>query len=106
MLSFYSKYLENAVNEIAKLPGIGKRTALRLTLHLIKTPAEEVQLLTDSISRLKTSLYYCKECYNISDKECCEICQHPKRNKQIICVVQDIRDIIAIENTHQYGGVY
>ncbi|MEG2070470.1 MAG: recombination mediator RecR [Bacteroidales bacterium] len=106
MLSFYSKYLENAVNEIAKLPGIGKRTALRLTLHLIKTPAEEVQLLTDSISRLKTSLYYCKECYNISDKECCEICQHPERNKQIICVVQDIRDIIAIENTHQYGGVY
>jgi recombination protein RecR len=106
MLSIYSKNLENAVNEIAKLPGIGKRTALRLALHLLKTDAEEVSCLTDRINKLKTDIFFCKKCYNISDSEVCDICANPKRDPSIICVVQDIRDIIAIENTHQYQGVY
>ena len=102
----YSKNLENAVNEIAKLPGIGRRTALRLALHLMKTEAEDVTLLTDRINRLKTDVFYCKKCYNISDSEICDICANPKRDTTTICVVQDIRDVIAIENTNQYQGVY
>ncbi len=106
MLSLYSKHLENAVNEIAKLPGIGRRTALRLALHLLKTETEDVSRLTDRINKLKTDIYFCKKCYNISDYEVCDICNNPKRDATQICVVQDIRDIIAIENTHQYAGVY
>lgn len=102
----YSKNLENAVNEIAKLPGIGRRTALRLALHLMKTETEDVTLLTDRINRLKTDVFYCKKCYNISDSEICDICANPKRDTTTICVVQDIRDVIAIENTNQYQGVY
>lgn len=106
MLSIYSKNLENAVNEISKLPGIGKRTALRLALHLIKTEKEDVSLLTDRINKLKTDVCYCQRCYNLSDNETCDICANPKRNAHIICVVQDIRDVIAVENTNQYSGVY
>ncbi len=106
MLAFFSKYLENAVNEIAKLPGIGKRTALRLTLHLVKADKLEVAALTSSINNLKEHLCYCKNCFNLSDKELCEICENPKRDHSVICVVQDIRDVIAIENTNQYSGVY
>lgn len=102
----YSKNLENAVNEIAKLPGIGRRTALRLALHLMKTETEDVTLLTDRINRLKTDVFYCKKCYNISDSEICDICANPKRDTTTICVVQDIRDVIAIENTNQFTGVY
>ncbi|MBR4135930.1 MAG: recombination protein RecR [Bacteroidales bacterium] len=106
MLSIYSKNLENAVNEIAKLPGIGKRTALRLALHLLKTEEEDVSRLTDRINKLKTDIFFCKKCYNVSDAEICDICANPKRDPSVICVVQDIRDIIALENTHQYHGVY
>lgn len=106
MLSIYSKNLENAVNEIAKLPGIGKRTALRLALYLMKAEKEDVLTLTDRINKLKTEVFLCKECYNISDSEVCEICSNPKRDKSIICVVQDIRDVIAVENTNQFHGVY
>lgn len=106
MLSIYSKHLENAVNEIAKLPGIGKRTALRLALHLIKSEPEDVQLLADRIVKLKTDVCCCKECYNISDNELCDICANPKRDEHLICVVQDIRDVIAIENTNQFNGRY
>lgn len=106
MLSIYSKNLENAVNEIAKLPGIGKRTALRLALHLIKTDKEDVALLTERINKLKTDVCYCKNCFNLSDNETCDICLNPKRDAATICVVQDIRDVIAIENTNQYGGLY
>ncbi len=102
----YSKNLENAVNEIAKLPGIGRRTALRLALHLMKAETEDVTLLTDRINRLKTDVFYCKKCYNISDSEICDICANPKRDTTTICVVQDIRDVIAIENTNQFQGVY
>ncbi len=106
MLEIYSKNLENAINEIAKLPGIGKRTALRLALHLIKSEQEEVFLLTDRIRKLKTDVCCCKQCFNISDDELCDICANPKRDATTICVVQDIRDVIAIENTNQYHGVY
>lgn len=106
MLEFFSKHLENAVNEIAKLPGIGKRTALRLTLHLVKADKTEVSALTSAIDNLKEHLCYCKNCFNLSDKEICDICENPKRDHATICVVQDIRDVIAIENTNQYAGVY
>ena len=102
----YSKVLENAVNEISKLPGVGKRSALRLALYLTKADIKDVILLTDSIQKLKTDLKICKNCYNLSDEEYCTICQNPKRDTTILCVVQDIRDVIAIENTNQYKGVY
>jgi recombination protein RecR len=106
MLIQYSKILENAVNEIAKLPGIGKRSALRLALYLTKTEQNELLLLTESLMKLKTDLHICKVCYNLSDEDTCEICKNPKRDQSIICVVQDIRDVIAIENTNQYHGLY
>lgn len=106
MLASFSKYLENAVNEIAKLPGIGRRTALRLALHLVKADKTEVNTLTAAIDNLKENLCYCKECFNLSDKGTCDICANPQRNHSIICVVQDIRDVIAIENTNQFSGVY
>lgn len=106
MLEVYSKNLENAVNEIAKLPGIGKRTALRLALHLIKSEKEDVTLLTERINKLKTDVCCCKQCFNISDDELCDICANTKRDPKTICVVQDIRDVIAIENTNQFKGVY
>jgi len=106
MLTHYSKILENAVNEIAKLPGIGRRTALRLALHLVNAEKTEVALLTNALSELKSSLKICQHCFAISDNEICDICANPKRNSAIICVVQDIRDMIAIENTSQFTGVY
>jgi recombination protein RecR len=106
MLTNYSKILDNAVNEIAKLPGIGRRTALRLALHLVNAENFDVEMLTNTISELKTSLKICKQCFALSDGEICDICANPKRNEKLICVVQDIRDVIAIENTSQFTGVY
>jgi recombination protein RecR len=106
MQDYSSKLLENAVNQIAKLPGIGKKTAVRLALHLLKQSAEDVSAFTSAISELRNEVFYCKDCHNISDSEQCEICRNPKRNKSLICVVQDIRDVIAIENTHAYNGIY
>jgi len=106
MLAHYSKILENAVNEIAKLPGIGRRTAIRLALHLVNSETLEVETLANALKELKTSLKICKQCFAVSDDEICEICKNQKRNNSIICVVQDIRDMIAIENTSQYNGVY
>jgi len=103
---FYSKYIENAVNEISKLPGIGRRTALRLVLHLIKERVEDVCAFTESITNLKSKLFFCKKCFNFSDETYCEICRQIKRDASIICVVQDVRDLIAIENTAQYNGLY
>jgi recombination protein RecR len=103
---FYSKYLENTVNEIAKLPGIGKRTALRLALHLIKEREENVHALTESIENLKSKVFLCQRCFNLSDETYCEICRQTKRDSSVICVVQDVRDLIAIENTAQYRGLY
>jgi recombination protein RecR len=106
MLIHYSKILENAVNEIAKLPGIGRRTALRLALHLVNTETIEVETLSHALTELKSSLKICKLCFAISDDDICDICANQKRNANVICVVQDIRDMIAIENTSQFNGVY
>ena len=106
MLTNYSKHFENAISEIAKLPGIGKRTALRLALHITKMEEEEVKAFTEAVAGLKSKVMRCSKCYNLSDTEICEICLQPKRNSALICVVQDIRDLIAIENTSQYSGLY
>ncbi|MDL2309093.1 recombination mediator RecR [Bacteroidales bacterium OttesenSCG-928-B11] len=106
MFTSYSKYLDQAINEIAKLPGIGKRTALRLALHINKLEDDDARILSESILNLKTKIVKCSVCHNISDDAICEICRQPKRNTQTICVVQDIRDLIAIENTAQYSGLY
>ncbi|MFI5220085.1 MAG: recombination mediator RecR [Bacteroidia bacterium] len=106
MNSYSSKLLEDAVNEFAKLPGIGRKTALRLVLSLLKRPEDEVRHFGNTIIRLRTAINYCKSCYNISETEICNICADKKRDAGLICVVEDIRDVIAIENTSQYRGLY
>jgi recombination protein RecR len=106
MLQNYSKYLEEAVNEIAKLPGIGRRTALRLALFITKNDEMAVDSFCEAIAKLKTHLTVCRHCFNLSDSEICTICANPKRDQSILCVVQDIRDVIAIENTRQFQGLY
>ena len=105
-MNFSSKLLENAVEEFGRLPGVGKKTALRLVLHLLKQQDVEVTRFTQSLNLLKEKIQYCKACYNISDDEVCEICLSVKRDKSTICVVEDTRDVMAIENTNQYQGVY
>jgi recombination protein RecR len=103
---FSSSLLENAVNEFARLPGIGKKTALRMVLHLLKTNPEEVQLFSDTIARMRKEIKFCRRCHNISDKDLCNICDNPSRKNELICVVENIRDVIAIESTQQYNGLY
>lgn len=105
-MNFSSKLLENAVNEFSKLPGVGQKTALRLVLHLLNLPAAEVEQFSSSLSRLKNEIRYCTDCRNISDFPLCEICSSVKRDKSIICIVEDTRDVMAIEGTGQYNGVY
>ncbi len=105
-MEFSSKILENAVNEIAQLPGIGKRTALRLALHLLKQPKEQTLFLSSSLTTMREDIKFCENCHNISDVVICEICNNPNRNKQVICIVEDIRDVMAIENTGQFQGIY
>jgi recombination protein RecR len=105
-MSFSSSLLEQVVHEFSKLPGIGKKTALRLALHLVNTPAAEVQQLSDALINMRNEMKFCKQCHNISDHELCNICNNPMRKKQVICVVESIRDVIAIENTQQYSGSY
>ena len=105
-MDFSSKLLENAVQEIAQLPGIGKRTALRLALHLLKQPVDHTQSLSNALTTLREGVIFCENCHNLSDAITCEICASPKRNKSLICVVEDIRDVMAIENTGQYNGLY
>ena len=105
-MDFSSKLLENAVQEIAQLPGIGRRTALRLALHLLKQPVEHTQSLAKALTSLREGIIFCDRCHNLSDAPTCEICSSPKRNKSILCVVEDIRDVMAIENTGQYNGLY
>ena len=106
MYNFPSKLVENAVNELAKLPGIGKKTALRLVLHLLKQDTINTDVLGESIIKLRRNITYCKVCHNISDTDTCLVCSDTKRDRSIICVVEDIRDVMAIENTNQYKGVY
>ncbi len=103
---FSSSLLENAVNEFAKLPGIGKKTALRLVLHLIKQSEQEVDFFSSSIAKMRAEIKFCKKCYNISDTELCNICSNRTRGNDIICVVENIRDVIAIESTQQFNGLY
>lgn len=101
-----SKLLEKAVAEIAQLPGIGKRTALRLALHLLKQPAEQTHLLTAALQKMRDEIQFCRQCHNISDVEVCEICANGLRDRSVICVVEDIRDVMAIENTNLFKGIY
>ncbi|WP_339839108.1 recombination mediator RecR [uncultured Flavobacterium sp.] len=101
-----SKKLEKAVNEMAQLPGIGKRTALRLVLHLLKQPKEQTQFLTEALQHMRLEIKFCNNCNTLSDNDVCDICLNPKRDKTIICVVEDIRDVMAIENTGLYKGLY
>mgnify|MGYP003386933273 CR=1 FL=1 len=105
-MDFSSKLLENAVNEVSRLPGIGKRTALRLVLHLLKQPKENTSYLSEALLHLRNDVESCQKCHNISDTVLCDICKNPKRNSSIICVVEDIRDVMAIESTSQYNGLY
>lgn len=105
-MDFSSKLLENAVYEISQLPGIGKRTALRLVLHLLKQPGEQTERLSGALTALRNNVKFCISCHNISDVELCEICASPKRDESIVCVVEDIRDVMAIENTDQFKGLY
>ncbi len=105
-MEFSSRLLENAVYEISQLPGIGKRTALRLALHLLKQPQEQTARLSIALENLRNKIKFCSSCHNISDLALCEICSNPKRDHTIVCVVEDIRDVMAIENTGQYRGLY
>ena len=105
-MDFSSKILENAVNEVSRLPGIGKRTALRLVLHLLKQPKENTSYLSEALLHLRNDVKSCENCHNISDTVLCDICNNPKRNEEIVCVVEDIRDVMAIESTSQFKGLY
>jgi recombination protein RecR len=105
-MEFSSKLLENAVNEMSQLPGIGKRTALRLVLHMLRQPKEQTLDFTKALSTMRTEIKFCKSCHNISDTDVCEICSNPNRNENIVCVVEDIRDVMAIENTSSFKGLY
>jgi len=104
--TFSSKLLQAAVEEFSRLPGIGKKTALRLVLFLLKQEPDSVARFSEAIARLRREVVYCSQCFNISDQETCEICRSPRRDTSIICVVEDLRDVIAIENTGQYHGLY
>ena len=106
MSNFSSKILESAVQEFSRLPGIGKRSALRLVLHLLKVPASDAERFGQTILRLREEIVYCRICKNISDREICSICSDSRREDSVICVVEDVRDIIAIENTNQFRGKY
>ncbi len=103
---FPSKLIENAVIEISRLPGIGKKSALRLVLHLLKKDTKQSQDLADAILNMRSKVSYCKQCFNISDNELCDICSSHKRDASIICIVEDLPDVLAIENTSQYFGLY
>ncbi|MGY6742194.1 MAG: recombination mediator RecR [Cecembia sp.] len=105
-MNFPSKLIENAVNEISKLPGIGKKTALRLALHLLKQKESFTEELSSALLALRKEVKYCSTCFNISDQEICSVCSSPRRDKSIICVIEDIPDVLAIENTSQYNGLY
>jgi recombination protein RecR len=105
-MNFSSKLLEDAVAEFAKLPGVGPKTALRLALHMLKQDKTDVDRFSHSISKLRNEIQFCQVCLNISDSNVCQICSSQKRDHGLICVVEDTRDVMAIENTNQYNGVY
>ena len=101
-----SKLLDQAVNELAKLPGVGKRTALRLAIHLLRREREDVALLAESLQHFRNDIRYCKYCNNLSDEEVCPICADPRRDRTTVCVVEHVKDVISVENTRQYNGMY
>jgi recombination protein RecR len=105
-MQFSSDLLENAVNEFARLPGIGKKTALRLVLHLLRMEASAVQGFGEALTRMRQEIKFCQRCYNVADADICSICSNSLRKQEMICVVESIRDVIAIESTQQYNGVY
>ncbi len=105
-MEFSSALLETAVNEFAKLPGIGKKTALRLVLHLLKEEAEDVQHFSNVLSRMRTEIKFCHRCHNVADADICSICANSMRKQDVICVVENIRDVIALESTQQFNGTY
>src|SRR5882672_8168392 len=105
-MQFSSALLENAVNEFAKLPGIGKKTALRLVLHLLKQDADMVKGFGEIISKMRREIKFCQRCYNVADADICSICSNSIRKQEMICIVENIRDVIAIESTQQYNGTY
>ena len=105
-MNFSSRKIELAVEEISRLPGIGKKTALRLVLHLLRRPAAQTESLSAALLDLRNNTTFCSECHTISDTEICSICSSPKRDKSIVCIVEDVRDVMAIENTGGYSGVY
>ena len=101
-----SRLLQKAVEEMSQLPGIGKRTALRLVLHLLRQPVAQTESLSLALQELRSGIRHCSECHNISDTEVCEICSNPRRDRTMVCVVEDIRDVMAIENTGHFRGLY
>jgi len=101
-----SLLLENAVNEFARLPGIGRKTAMRLALFVLKEDGADVQRFANAITTLREEIHYCKSCFNISDSDVCDICSNEKRDHSLVCVVESIRDVMAIENTEQFKGIY
>src|ERR671920_689620 len=105
-MEFSSNLLETAVNEFAKLPGIGKKTALRLVLHLLKQEADDVQHFSDVVARMRSDIKFCQRCHNVADADICSICANSPRKQEMICVVENIRDVIALESTQQYSGTY
>ena len=105
-MDFSSSLLENAVNEVSQLPGIGRRTALRLVLHMLRQPKEQTANLTQALNALREEVCFCQNCHNISDGPLCEICSNPNRDASLVCVVEDIRDVMAIEHTGQFRGQY
>ena len=105
-MEFSSRLLENAVYEMSQLPGIGKRSALRLVLHLLRQPQEQTTRLSGALDALRQEIRFCDNCHNISDQDRCDICSNPRRDPSLVCVVEDIRDVMAIENTGQFKGQY
>ncbi len=105
-MEFSSRIIEQAVNEFSRFPGIGKKTALRLVLHLVKQNEQDIRSLSSSIIAIKEQLKFCKECGNVADEEVCLICKDPRRDRSILCLVEDMRDVMALENTSQYRGIY
>lgn len=106
LMQFSSSLLENAVNEFAKLPGVGKKTALRLVLHLLKQDANDVVQFSEVIAKMRSEIKFCQRCFNVADGDICSICSNSMRRQEMICVVENIRDVIAIESTQQYSGTY
>ncbi|MCF8231378.1 MAG: recombination mediator RecR [Bacteroidales bacterium] len=101
-----SKLVERAVDELSKLPGIGRRTAMRLALHMLKQDEKDIEVLGQSLIDMRSNITYCRKCHNIADSELCKICSSHNRDHTTVCIVEDVRDVMAIENTSQYNGLY